>query len=130
MFLLQSARAKEEKDKGKKGKKGKGKQEPVKKPPTQKQPQKPHNTENLTKKPAQTGGEKGEEEKPIREEGGPAEEDKVEENMITIIKIQMSTCHKHHAYLWTFIYGIKKTKTNVKITAYSVIVVNICHNLK
>ncbi|XP_008309314.1 ribosome quality control complex subunit NEMF [Cynoglossus semilaevis] len=76
MQLLGSARAKEEKDKGKKGKKGKGKQEPVKKPPTQKQPQKPHNTENLTKKPAQTGGEKGEEEKPIREEGGPAEEDK------------------------------------------------------
>lgn len=82
LFLLQSAGpTKEEKDKGKKGKKGKGKDEPVRKPPLQKQPQKPRNMETAAKKPERTGGEEGEEQRQPGEEGGAAEpEDKVDTN--------------------------------------------------
>uniref|UniRef100_A0A7N8YCY0 Ribosome quality control complex subunit NEMF n=1 Tax=Mastacembelus armatus TaxID=205130 RepID=A0A7N8YCY0_9TELE len=54
MQLLGSAGStKDEKDKGKKGKKGKGKDEPVRKPPFQKQPQKPRNMDAAARKPAQ-----------------------------------------------------------------------------
>uniref|UniRef100_A0A7N6AXY8 Ribosome quality control complex subunit NEMF n=1 Tax=Anabas testudineus TaxID=64144 RepID=A0A7N6AXY8_ANATE len=74
MMQLLGARSagstKDEKEKGKKGKKGKGKDEPVRKQPPQKQPQKP-----AARKPEPAGGGEGE------EEGGPAEqEDKVDEN--------------------------------------------------
>ncbi|KAG7511034.1 hypothetical protein JOB18_038635 [Solea senegalensis] len=80
MQLLGSAGpTKEEKDKGKKGKKGKGKDEPVRKPPAQKPPLKPRHTEAAAKKPAQAGGEQGEEGRPPGEEGAPAEEDKEED---------------------------------------------------
>uniref|UniRef100_A0A7N8XT63 Ribosome quality control complex subunit NEMF n=1 Tax=Mastacembelus armatus TaxID=205130 RepID=A0A7N8XT63_9TELE len=52
MQLLGSAGStKDEKDKGKKGKKGKGKDEPVRKPPFQKQPQKPRNMDAAARKP-------------------------------------------------------------------------------
>ncbi|XP_053291133.1 ribosome quality control complex subunit NEMF [Pleuronectes platessa] len=74
MQLLGSAGStKEEKDKGKKGKKGKGKEEPIRKPPPQKQPQKPRNTETAANKPEPVEGEEG-------GDGGPAEqEDKEDE---------------------------------------------------
>ncbi|CAB1461125.1 unnamed protein product [Pleuronectes platessa] len=74
MQLLGSAGStKEEKDKGKKGKKGKGKEEPIRKPPPQKQPQKPRNTETAANKPELVEGEEG-------GDGGPAEqEDKEDE---------------------------------------------------
>ncbi|XP_034432358.1 nuclear export mediator factor NEMF-like [Hippoglossus hippoglossus] len=74
MQLLGSAGStKEEKDKGKKGKKGKGKDEPIRRPPPQKQPQKPRNTETAANKPEQVEGEEG-------GDGGPAEqEDKEDE---------------------------------------------------
>uniref|UniRef100_A0A7N6FF31 Ribosome quality control complex subunit NEMF n=1 Tax=Anabas testudineus TaxID=64144 RepID=A0A7N6FF31_ANATE len=74
MQLLGSAGStKDEKEKGKKGKKGKGKDEPVRKQPPQKQPQKP-----AARKPEPAGGGEGE------EEGGPAEqEDKEAENLLT-----------------------------------------------
>ncbi|XP_060938222.1 ribosome quality control complex subunit NEMF-like isoform X2 [Limanda limanda] len=74
MQLLGSAGStKEEKDKGKKGKKGKGKDEPIRKPPPQKQPQKPRNTEMAASKAEHVEGEEG-------GEGGPAEqEDKEDE---------------------------------------------------
>lgn len=80
VFPLQSAgHTKEEKEKGKKGKKGKGKDEPVRKPPPQKQPQKPRNVETAAKKPERMGGEEGEEERQPGEEGGAAElEEKVD----------------------------------------------------
>uniref|UniRef100_A0A1A7WC97 Ribosome quality control complex subunit NEMF n=1 Tax=Iconisemion striatum TaxID=60296 RepID=A0A1A7WC97_9TELE len=73
MQLLGSAGStKEEKDKGKKGKKGKGKEEPVRKPASQKQQQKPRIVAESTK------GE--EEEKQHGEEGGATEqEDKEDE---------------------------------------------------
>lgn len=76
-FLLQSAGStKEEKDKGKKGKKGKGKEEPVKKPASQK----PHNVETAAKKPEQMGG--GEDTQERGEEGGAAEqEEKVHDTL-------------------------------------------------
>uniref|UniRef100_A0A665WAK6 Ribosome quality control complex subunit NEMF n=1 Tax=Echeneis naucrates TaxID=173247 RepID=A0A665WAK6_ECHNA len=71
---------KDEKEKGKKGKKGKGKDEPVRKPPPQKQPQKPRNTETAAKKPP----EEGEGDRQPGEEAGPAEpEDKEAENLLT-----------------------------------------------
>uniref|UniRef100_A0A672J2C4 Ribosome quality control complex subunit NEMF n=1 Tax=Salarias fasciatus TaxID=181472 RepID=A0A672J2C4_SALFA len=58
VFLLQSAgSAKDEKEKGKKGKKGKGKDEPVRKPPPQKQQQKAQPAEAAVKTAQQTGGE-------------------------------------------------------------------------
>ncbi|XP_071353890.1 ribosome quality control complex subunit NEMF [Trachinotus anak] len=81
MQLLGSAGpTKDEKEKGKKGKKGKGKDEPIRKPPSQKQPQKPRNMETAAKKPEQTGGEEGEEDRQPGEEGGVAEpEDKEDE---------------------------------------------------
>uniref|UniRef100_A0A7N5ZTV6 Ribosome quality control complex subunit NEMF n=1 Tax=Anabas testudineus TaxID=64144 RepID=A0A7N5ZTV6_ANATE len=64
MQLLGSAGStKDEKEKGKKGKKGKGKDEPVRKQPPQKQPQKP-----AARKPEPAGGGEGE------EEGGPEAE--------------------------------------------------------
>ncbi|XP_059209037.1 ribosome quality control complex subunit NEMF-like [Centropristis striata] len=82
MQLLGSAgSAKEEKDKGKKGKKGKGKDEPVRKPAPQKQPPKPRNAEAAAKKPAQTGGEEGEEEKLPGGEGAPAEQEDKEDDV-------------------------------------------------
>uniref|UniRef100_A0A3Q1I8A3 Ribosome quality control complex subunit NEMF n=1 Tax=Anabas testudineus TaxID=64144 RepID=A0A3Q1I8A3_ANATE len=69
-LMMQLLGARDEKEKGKKGKKGKGKDEPVRKQPPQKQPQKP-----AARKPEPAGGGEGE------EEGGPAEqEDKVDEN--------------------------------------------------
>uniref|UniRef100_A0A7N8YAY1 Ribosome quality control complex subunit NEMF n=1 Tax=Mastacembelus armatus TaxID=205130 RepID=A0A7N8YAY1_9TELE len=82
MQLLGSAGStKDEKDKGKKGKKGKGKDEPVRKPPFQKQPQKPRNMDAAARKPAQMAAGKDEEERQPGEEGGPAEqEDKVDKN--------------------------------------------------
>ncbi|XP_040916388.1 nuclear export mediator factor NEMF-like [Toxotes jaculatrix] len=81
MQLLGSAGpTKDEKDKGKKGKKGKGKDEPVRKPPSQKQPQKPRNMETAAKKPQQTGGEEEEEDKQPGEEGGPAEQEDKEDD--------------------------------------------------
>uniref|UniRef100_A0A665WBF0 Ribosome quality control complex subunit NEMF n=1 Tax=Echeneis naucrates TaxID=173247 RepID=A0A665WBF0_ECHNA len=61
---------KDEKEKGKKGKKGKGKDEPVRKPPPQKQPQKPRNTETAAKKPP----EEGEGDRQPGEEAGPEAE--------------------------------------------------------
>ncbi|XP_028994369.1 ribosome quality control complex subunit NEMF-like [Betta splendens] len=70
MQLLGSAGpAKEEKDKGKKGKKGKGKDEPVRKPHSQKPPPKP-----AARKPEQTAG--GQEEG----EGGAAEQEDKEDD--------------------------------------------------
>lgn len=61
--LLQSAgSAKDEKDKGKKGKKGKGKDEPVKRPASQKPAPKQRTVEAAVKKPEQpAGGEDAEE---------------------------------------------------------------------
>ncbi|XP_028250926.1 ribosome quality control complex subunit NEMF [Parambassis ranga] len=81
MQLLGSAGpVKEEKDKGKKGKKGKGKEEPVRKPASQKQQQKPRNAETAVKKTDQTEGATEEEERQPAEEGAPAEqEDKEDE---------------------------------------------------
>ncbi|KAL3968799.1 myocardial zonula adherens protein [Sarotherodon galilaeus] len=82
MQLLGSAGStKEEKDKGKKGKKGKGKEEPVRKPATQKQHQRARNVDTAGKKAEQGGGEEEEEEKrQPGEEGGAAEqEDKEDE---------------------------------------------------
>ncbi|XP_023133201.1 ribosome quality control complex subunit NEMF [Amphiprion ocellaris] len=80
MQLLGSAGStKEEKDKGKKGKKGKGKEEPIRKPASQKQQQKPRNVETAVKKPEQTGGE--EEERQPGEEGGPAEQEEKEDDV-------------------------------------------------
>ncbi|KAG7224129.1 hypothetical protein INR49_019864 [Caranx melampygus] len=82
MQLLGSAGpTKEEKEKGKKGKKGKGKDEPVRKPPPQKQPQKPRNMEAAAKKPERTGGEEGEEERQPGEEGGAAEPEDKEDDV-------------------------------------------------
>uniref|UniRef100_A0A7N8XYI1 Ribosome quality control complex subunit NEMF n=1 Tax=Mastacembelus armatus TaxID=205130 RepID=A0A7N8XYI1_9TELE len=70
MQLLGSAGStKDEKDKGKKGKKGKGKDEPVRKPPFQKQPQKPRNMDAAARKPAQMAAGKDEEERQPGEEG-------------------------------------------------------------
>uniref|UniRef100_A0A8C4E4J4 Ribosome quality control complex subunit NEMF n=1 Tax=Dicentrarchus labrax TaxID=13489 RepID=A0A8C4E4J4_DICLA len=64
MQLLGSAGStKEEKDKGKKGKKGKGKDEPIRKPASQKPPQKPRN------------------ERQPGEEGGPAEPEEKEDDV-------------------------------------------------
>ncbi|XP_047467806.1 ribosome quality control complex subunit NEMF-like [Mugil cephalus] len=79
-LLGSSGSAKEEKDKGKKGKKGKGKEEHVRKPPPQKQQQKPRGVEAAVKKAEHMGGgEQGEEKQP-GEEGGLAEqEDKEDE---------------------------------------------------
>ncbi|KAF7656630.1 hypothetical protein LDENG_00038720 [Lucifuga dentata] len=82
MKLLGSAGPnKDEKDKGKKGKKGKGKDEPVRKPASQKPPQKPRGVETAAKKPEQTarGGE--DEERQPGEEGGPAEQEEKEDNV-------------------------------------------------
>ncbi|XP_039993054.1 nuclear export mediator factor Nemf-like [Xiphias gladius] len=77
MQLLGSAGpTKDEKDKGKKGKKGKGKDEPVRKPPSQK----PRVTETAAKKPEQAGGREGEEDRQPGEEGGPAEQEDKEED--------------------------------------------------
>lgn len=82
VFPPQSAGpTKDEKDKGKKGKKGKGKDEPVRKPPAHKQPQKPRNVETAAKKQERTEGEGGEEDRQPGEEGGAADqEDKVDDN--------------------------------------------------
>ncbi|KAL6105398.1 nemf [Pungitius sinensis] len=80
MQLLGSAGStKEEKDKGKKGKKGKGKDEPVRKPAPQKQPQKPRNEEMAAKKPEHPEAEEGAEEKQPGEQGGSAEQDDKED---------------------------------------------------
>ncbi|KAI3367622.1 hypothetical protein L3Q82_026464, partial [Scortum barcoo] len=80
MQLLGSAGSAKE-EKGKKGKKGKGKDEPVRKPASQKPPQKPRNIEAAAKKPEQTGeGEDAEERQP-GEEGGPAEQDDKEDDV-------------------------------------------------
>uniref|UniRef100_A0A3B4UU49 Ribosome quality control complex subunit NEMF n=1 Tax=Seriola dumerili TaxID=41447 RepID=A0A3B4UU49_SERDU len=82
MQLLGSAgHTKDEKDKGKKGKKGKGKDEPVRKPPSQKPPQKPRNMETAAKKPERTGGEEGEEDRQPGEEGGAAEPEDKEDDV-------------------------------------------------
>ncbi|XP_023283292.1 nuclear export mediator factor Nemf-like [Seriola lalandi dorsalis] len=82
MQLLGSAgHTKDEKDKGKKGKKGKGKDEPVRKPPSQKPPQKPRNMEIAAKKPERTGGEEGEEDRQPGEEGGAAEPEEKEDDV-------------------------------------------------
>ncbi|KAK2825926.1 hypothetical protein Q5P01_020140 [Channa striata] len=71
MQLLGSAGStKDEKDKGKKGKKGKGKDEPVRKPPSQKQPQKP-----AVRKPEQAGVREDE------EDGVPAEQEDKEDDV-------------------------------------------------
>ncbi|XP_029982282.1 ribosome quality control complex subunit NEMF [Sphaeramia orbicularis] len=81
MQLLGSAGSnKEEKEKGKKGKKGKD--EPVRKPATQKQPQKPRNVNAAAKKTEQTGGGGGEdeEEKQPGQEGASAEQEDKEED--------------------------------------------------
>ncbi|XP_040056386.2 ribosome quality control complex subunit NEMF [Gasterosteus aculeatus] len=76
MQLLGSAGStKEEKDKGKKGKKGKGKDEPVRKPVPQKQPQKPRNEEMAAKKPEHPVAE----EKQPGEQGASAEQDDKED---------------------------------------------------
>ncbi|KAK5857562.1 hypothetical protein PBY51_010800 [Eleginops maclovinus] len=81
MQLLGSAGStKEEKDKGKKGKKGKGKDEPVRKPPPQKQPPKPRNVEAAVKK-TDTAGEEGDEERQPAEEGGAAEQEDKEDDV-------------------------------------------------
>ncbi|XP_029349469.1 ribosome quality control complex subunit NEMF [Echeneis naucrates] len=78
MQLLGSAGpTKDEKEKGKKGKKGKGKDEPVRKPPPQKQPQKPRNTETAAKKPP----EEGEGDRQPGEEAGPAEPEDKEDDV-------------------------------------------------
>lgn len=82
MQLLGSAGStKEEKDKGKKGKKGKGKEEAMRKPPSQKPSQKPRNVENAAKKPEQTGGGEDNEERQPGEEGGPAEQEDKEDDV-------------------------------------------------
>ncbi|XP_026155712.1 ribosome quality control complex subunit NEMF [Mastacembelus armatus] len=82
MQLLGSAGStKDEKDKGKKGKKGKGKDEPVRKPPFQKQPQKPRNMDAAARKPAQMAAGKDEEERQPGEEGGPAEQEDKEDDV-------------------------------------------------
>ncbi|TNN26591.1 Nuclear export mediator factor NEMF [Liparis tanakae] len=81
MQLLGSAGApKEEKDKGKKGKKGKGKgkEEAVKKPASQKPPQKPR-VEIATTIPEPTV--EGDEERPPGEEEGLAEQDDKEDEV-------------------------------------------------
>ncbi|XP_068573922.1 ribosome quality control complex subunit NEMF [Cebidichthys violaceus] len=81
MQLLGSAGStKEEKDKGKKGKKGKGKDEPVRKPAPQKQPQKPRNEEIAAKKTEQTIAGEGDEGRQPGEEGGPAEQEDKEDD--------------------------------------------------
>nr|XP_046267885.1 nuclear export mediator factor NEMF-like [Scatophagus argus] len=80
MQLLGSAgSAKDEKDKGKKGKKGKGKEEPVRKPASQKPPQKPRNVETAASKPEQTAG--GEDTEERGEEGGTAEPEEKEDDV-------------------------------------------------
>ncbi|XP_044022519.1 nuclear export mediator factor NEMF-like isoform X2 [Siniperca chuatsi] len=82
MQLLGSAGStKEEKDKGKKGKKGKGKDESVRKPASQKPPQKPRNVATAAKKPEQTGGGEDNEERQPGEEGGPAEQEDKEDDV-------------------------------------------------
>ncbi|XP_010745067.3 ribosome quality control complex subunit NEMF [Larimichthys crocea] len=82
MQLLGSAgSAKEEKDKGKKGKKGKGKEEPFRKPASQKPSQKPRYVETAAKKPEQTEGGEDTEEKQPGEEGGPAEQEEKEDDI-------------------------------------------------
>ncbi|KAG8013295.1 Nuclear export mediator factor Nemf [Nibea albiflora] len=82
MQLLGSAgSAKDEKDKGKKGKKGKGKEEPIRKPASQKPPQKPRNVETAAKKLEQTEGGEDAEEKQPGEEGGPAEQEEKEDDV-------------------------------------------------
>ncbi|XP_068608392.1 ribosome quality control complex subunit NEMF [Brachionichthys hirsutus] len=73
MQLLGSAGSVKE-DKGKKGKKGKGKDEPVRKPGSQKPPQKSHPVENGSKKPEQTVGEGN------TEEGGAGEQEEKEDD--------------------------------------------------
>ncbi|KAM9842428.1 ribosome quality control complex subunit NEMF [Aulostomus maculatus] len=74
MQLLGSAgSSKEEKDKGKKGKKGKGKEEPVRKHPSQKPPPKPRNVETAAKNQEQTGEED--------EVGGAAEQEDKEDDV-------------------------------------------------
>lgn len=80
MQLLGSAGSAKD-EKGKKGKKGKGKEEPARKPASQKQQQKPGHVVTAEKKPGQTGdGEEEEKERPAGDEGGPGEqEDKEEE---------------------------------------------------
>lgn len=81
MQLLGSAGStKEEKDKGKKGKKGKGKEDPVRKPASQKPPQKPRNVETA-KKPEQAGGGEDAEGRQPGEEGGPAEQEEKEDDV-------------------------------------------------
>uniref|UniRef100_A0AAQ4PCU5 Ribosome quality control complex subunit NEMF n=1 Tax=Gasterosteus aculeatus aculeatus TaxID=481459 RepID=A0AAQ4PCU5_GASAC len=76
---------KEEKDKGKKGKKGKGKDEPVRKPVPQKQPQKPRNEEMAAKKPEHPVAE----EKQPGEQGASAEQDDKEaEDLLTSLSGQ------------------------------------------
>lgn len=78
-FRPQSAgSAKDDKDKGKKGKKGKGKDEPVRKPASQRPPQKPRPAETA----ANTGRGDDPEERQPGEEGGPAEqEEKVHDTL-------------------------------------------------
>ncbi|XP_074547680.1 ribosome quality control complex subunit NEMF isoform X2 [Halichoeres trimaculatus] len=81
MQLLGSAgSSKDEKDKGKKGKKGKGKEEPVRKPAPQKQPQKPRSVETVVKKSEQTGEGEGGEKQP-GEEGEPTEQEDKEDDV-------------------------------------------------
>ncbi|XP_041809091.1 nuclear export mediator factor Nemf-like [Chelmon rostratus] len=78
MQLLGSAGStKDDKDKGKKGKKGKGKDEPVRKPASQKPPQKPRHTETA----ARTGGGDDPEGGQPGEEGGPAEQEEKEDDV-------------------------------------------------
>lgn len=79
---------KDESDKGKKGKKGKGKDEPVRKPPPQKQPQKP-----AVKKPVPAGG--GDEE----EQGAAEQEDKVDKNPQEYLNLFVYSGH----YLYNFL---------------------------
>ncbi|XP_047201061.1 ribosome quality control complex subunit NEMF-like isoform X2 [Girardinichthys multiradiatus] len=81
MQLLGSAgSAREEKDKGKKGKKGKGKEEPVRKPASQKQQQKPRHLPTEAMKPEQLGGEEEEEEKPPGEQQEEKEDEADQDN--------------------------------------------------
>ncbi|KAM6969497.1 ribosome quality control complex subunit NEMF [Tautogolabrus adspersus] len=83
MQLLGSAGStKDEKEKGKKGKKGKGKDEPIRKPAPQKQPQKPRPVETALKKAEATGeGEVMNEEKLPGEEGETAEQEDKEDDV-------------------------------------------------
>lgn len=80
MQLLGSAGSTKE-EKGKKGKKGKGKDEPVRKPASQKPPQKPRHVEAVAKKPEQTAEGEDAEERPPGEEGGSAEQDDKEDDV-------------------------------------------------